>query len=67
MEQINNNNGCCATCVYWLGSRFPNRLGYVEVESRMVHGVCAKHDISEQYSKQATYKCCHYLKWNVLK
>lgn len=35
MEQINNSNRCCATCTYWLGYRNPNRLGFVEVESRM--------------------------------
>lgn len=67
MEQITNNNACCATCTYWMGYRKPNRLGYVEIESRMDHGQCAKHDFAEHYSRQAIYKCSNYLKWSVLR
>ena len=67
MEQINNTNRCCATCTYWLGYRNPNRLGYVEVGCRMDHGQCSAHNLTEHFSRQATYSCSNYCKWSVLK
>lgn len=66
MEQITNNNCCCATCTYWLGYRKPHRLGFVEVNSRMEHGQCAKHALTEHYMRQAVYRCSNFKKWEVL-
>lgn len=67
MEQINNTRQCCATCNYWLGNRTPNRLGYVEVGSRMDYGQCSAHNLTEQYSKQASYCCGNYCRWGALR
>lgn len=66
MEQINNNNRCCATCAFWLGNRKPNRLGWVEVNSKMEQGQCSKRNLSENYTQQASYKCCNYSAWNTI-
>jgi hypothetical protein len=66
MEQINNSNSCCATCTYWMGYRNSNRLGFVEVSSCMAYGQCARHELSENYTRQANYSCSNYSKWGVL-
>lgn len=66
MAQINNNERCCATCVEWLGSRVPNRLGYVEVASKMVSGRCAAKGLNESREYQACYSCRNYCKWSAL-
>jgi len=67
MEQINNSQKCCATCTYWLGGRTPDRLGFVLVSSRMVHGQCSAHVLSENYTRQAIYSCSKYRKWGALR
>ena len=67
MEQINKNNRNCATCVYWLGKRFPNRLGFVEVVSRMDTGRCGARGLNESRQYQAIYCCNKYCPWQVIK
>lgn len=66
MEQINKTNRCCATCAYWLGQRFPHRLGYVEVISKMDGGRCAAKGLNEHRRYQAVYSCSGYCRWKVL-
>lgn len=67
MEQINNSQKCCATCTYWLGERRPERLGFVVVASKMDHGQCSWHALSEYYIQQACYCCRDYSKWSALR
>lgn len=67
MEQIQNSNRCCATCAYWLGQRIPNRLGFVEVMSKMDSGRCGTKGLNESRQYQAVYNCSNYCKWRVLK
>ena len=67
MEQINNNNKNCATCTYWLGNRSPNRLGYVEVTSKMDAGRCGAKNLTESRKYQAVYSCSCYSRWSVLR
>jgi len=67
MEQINNSNRCCATCSYWMGNRTPNRLGFVEITSKMDKGQCSYHNLTEHYTRQAVYSCSSYSKWNALR
>lgn len=67
MDQINKNVKNCATCAYWLGKRSPNRLGYVEVSSRMDKGQCALKGLNNTTRQQAIYLCSNYCKWQVLK
>ena len=67
MEQMNNNIKCCATCAYWLGSRAPNRLGFVEVRSKMDTSKCGKKALTESRTYQAGYSCNAYVKWQVLR
>ena len=67
MAQIQKNNCCCATCAYWLGNRTPNRLGYVELGSRMDTGKCGAKALTESRQYQAVYYCANYCKWQVLK
>ena len=67
MEQITNNQKCCATCAYWLGARTPDRLGFVQVSSRMDKGQCSAHALGEHYIRQATYSCREYSKWPALR
>ena len=66
MEQINKSIRNCATCAYWLGERIPNRLGYVEVESKMDTGRCGARGLNESREYQAVYCCSAYCKWQVL-
>ena len=49
MEQINNSVRCCATCTFWLGHRVPNRLGYVDVFSKMDSAKCGAHIATVPY------------------
>lgn len=67
MEQINNNIRCCATCAYWLGNRTPNRLGFVEVKSKMECAKCGSKALTESRVYQAAYSCSAYVKWQVLR
>ena len=67
MEQINKSNKNCATCAFWLGQRTPNRLGFVEVTSRMATGRCGKMGLNESRQYQAVYSCSKYSLWPVLK
>ena len=67
MEQINKNTRNCATCAYWLGQRYPHRLGYVEVFSRMDSGRCGARGLNESRQYQAVYVCGKYCKWKMLK
>ena len=66
MEQINNNNKNCATCTYWLGTRTPNHLGFVEVISKMDSGKCGAKNLTECRTYQAGYYCRNYCRWGVL-
>ena len=66
MEQINKNIRNCATCTYWLGNRVPNRLGYVEVTSKMDDGRCGAKGLNESRKYQAVYSCSCYCRWSVL-
>lgn len=63
MDQINDSNKCCATCLYWLGNRTPDRLGFVQVSSRMEQGQCGARELSEHYFRQAVYCCGEYQRW----
>lgn len=67
MDQISNRQSCCATCTYWMGYRKPNSLGYVEVESSMKHGQCAKWLLTQHYTRQAMACCSNYIKWAALR
>lgn len=67
MEQINNNNRCCATCAYWLGQRTADRLGFVKVTSKMDSGKCGAKGLNESRQYQAGYSCSNYCKWPVLR
>lgn len=67
MEQINHTQRCCATCACWLGLRFPHRLGFVEVVSKMDGGRCGARGLNESRRYQAMYACRHYCKWEALR
>jgi len=67
MEQINKNNKCCATCAYWLGQRYPNRNGFVEVPFKIDSARCVARGLNESGQHQAIYSCNNYCKWQVLK
>lgn len=67
MEQIQNSHRCCATCTYWLGHRTPNRLGYVDVLSKMDSAKCGKKGLNESRTYQACYSCTNWSKWSVLR
>lgn len=67
MEQINKNIKNCATCAYWVGARQPNRLGFVEVRSKMDSGRCGAKGLNESRTYQATYSCSKYCSWQILK
>lgn len=67
MEQINNSIRCCATCTYWLGHRTPNRLGYVDVLSKMDAAKCGNKGLNESRTYQACYNCSSWSKWSVLR
>ena len=67
MEQINNSQKCCATCAYWLGTRTPDRLGFVVVPSKMDKAECSAHALNEHYTRQAVYTCRDYAKWSALR
>lgn len=67
MEQVTNNSKCCATCAYWLGYRYPHRLGFVEVNSKMDKGACGSDNPNIRRSYQAIYSCRNYCKWQVLR
>lgn len=67
MEQINQNNRCCATCAYWLGRRTPHRLGFVEVFRKTDTARCGAGNLNESRLYQAVYLCGSYRKWRLLK
>ena len=67
MEQINNSIRCYVTCTYWLGYRNPNRLGYVDVLSKMDSAKCGKNGLNESRYYQACYNCGNWTKWSVLR
>lgn len=66
MEQINNNIKSCATCAYWMGTRKLNRLGFVEIKSKMDTALCADKDLNEDREYQAIYYCRNYYPWKPL-
>lgn len=67
MEQINNSVRCCATCTFWLGHRVPNRLGYIDVFSKMDSAKCGAKGLNESRTYQACYNCASWSKWSVIK
>ena len=67
MEQIHNSIRCCATCAYWLGQRYPHRLGYVEVFSRMDTARCCAAGLNESRQYQSSFSCGNYCRWQVLR
>ena len=67
VKQINEASRNCATCAYWFGQRFPHRLGYVEVFSKMDAGQCGAKGLNESRRYQAVYVCDKYRRWQLLR